>query len=125
MFAAMRRMLACLALAAAIFAIGGSEVLAHGARSNFSMTSPNGFGRSAFVTPGFSTFPRATTFSRDSRADRVIVIVRERPAFFRPAFDGCGRRLFVTTPRLSPCFACRRGFTGVPWAMRARSFAKR
>ena len=126
MFAAMRRMLVRLALAAAIVAIGGSEVLAHGTRSNFSMTFPNGFGRSAFVTPGFSTFPRAAAFSRASRADRVIVIVRERPVFFRPAFDGCGRRLFVTPrARRSPCFACGRSFAGVPWTMRARSFARR
>ena len=127
MFAAMRRMLGRLALAAAIVAIGGSEVLAHGTRSNFSTTFPNGFGRSAVVTPGFSTFPRATAFSRASSGDRVIVIVRERPVFFRPAFDGCGRRLFVTTPRPfpSPCFACGRSFAGVPWTMHARSFARR
>ena len=123
MFAAMRRMLVRLALAAAIVAIGGSEVLAQ--RSNFAMTSPNGFGRSTFVTPGFSTFPRAAAFSRPSRADRVIVIVRERPVFFRPAFDRCGRRLFVTPRPWAPCFACGRSFAGVPWTMRARSFARR
>jgi hypothetical protein len=126
MFAAMRRMLVRLALAAAIVAIGGGEVLAHGKRSNFSTTFPNGFGRSAFVTPGFSSFPRATTVSRRG-GDRVIIIVRERPVFFRPAFDQCRRRPFVTTPRLTaaPCSSCRRSFTGVPWAMHARSFARR
>jgi hypothetical protein len=130
MFAAMRRMLVRLALATAILAIGGSEVLAHGTRSNFSMTFPNGFGRTAFTTHGFSTngfstFPRATTFSRGIWADRVIVI--ERPVFFRPAFDGCGRRLFITTPSpfTSPCFGCSRGFTRLPWAMQTRSFSGR
>jgi hypothetical protein len=119
-------MLRIFVLAAAIVAIGGSEVLAHGTRSNFSTTFPNGFGRSAVVTPGFSSFPRATTFSRRG-GDRVIIIVRERPVFFRPAFDQCRRRPFVTTPRLhaSPCFACPRGFTGRPPAMRTRSLARR
>jgi hypothetical protein len=125
MLAGVRRVLARLALATAIVAVGGSEVLAHGTRSNFAMTSPNGFGRSTFVAPGFSTFPRATAFSRASRADRVIVIVRERPVFFRPAFDGCGRRLFVTPRPWAPCFACGRSFAGVPWTMRGRSFATR
>jgi hypothetical protein len=123
----MRRMLARLALAAAIFAIGGSEVLAHGARSNFSMTSPKFVTASPkFVTPGPSISPAPTAFSRGG-GDRIIVVVRQRPVFFRPAFDRCGRRLFVTTPRLhaSPCFACRIGFTDRPWAMRTRSFARR
>jgi hypothetical protein len=125
MFAAMRRMLVRLALATAILAIGGSEVLAHGTRSNFSMTFPNGFGRTAFTTHGFLNSPPATTFSRGIGADRVIVI--ERPVFFRPAFDGCGRRLFITTPSpfTSPCFGCSRGFTRLPWAMQTRSFSGR
>jgi hypothetical protein len=134
-------MLRTLVLAAAIMAIGGSEVLAHGARSNFSISSPKlmtssskfvtgspkfATGSPRFVTHGFSTFPHAT-FSRGIAADRVIVIVRERPLFFRSAFDGCGRRLFVVTPRPfgSPCFACRKGFSGAPWAMQARSLARR
>jgi hypothetical protein len=121
MFTAMLRIVV---LTAAIMATGG-EATAHGTRSNFAMTSPNGFGRSTFVTPGFSTFPRAAAFSRASRADRMIVIVRERPVFFRPAFDGCGRRLFVTPRPWAPCFACGRSFAGVPWTMRARSFARR
>jgi hypothetical protein len=127
MFAVMLR---TLVLAAAIVAIGGSEVLAHGARSNFSITAPSSaklvtgspkfvtgspkFVTSSpkFVTNGFSTFPRTKVFSRGSR-DRVIIIVRERPVFFRPAFDQCRTRSFVKTPRLtaSPCFACRRGFS--------------
>ena len=123
MFTAMLRIFV---LAAAIVAIDGSEAAADGARSNLSTTFANGFGRSAVVTPGFSSFPRATTFSRRG-GDRVIIIVRERPIFFRPAFDQCRTRPFVTTPRLraSPCFACRRGFSGAPWAMRTRSFASR
>ena len=122
MFTAMLRIFV---LAAAIVAIDGSEAAADGARSNFSTTFPNGFGRSAVVTPGFSSFPRATTFSRGG-GDRVIIIVRQRPVFFRPAFD-CRRRPFVTTPRLTaaPCSSCRRSFTGAPWAMHPRSFARR
>jgi hypothetical protein len=122
MFTAMLRIFV---LAAAIVAIGGSEVLAHGTRSNFSTTFRNGFGRSAVVTPGFSSFPRAT-FSRGSR-DRVIIIVRERPVFFRSASDQCRTWSFTKTPRLiaPPCVACGRGFSGAPWAMRTRSLARR
>jgi hypothetical protein len=126
-------MLRILVLAAAIVAIGGSEVLAHGARSNFAISSPKLVtsspklmtGSPKFVTHGFSAFPQAT-FSRGSR-DRVIIIVRERPVFFRPAFDQCRTWSFAKTPRLtaSPCVACGRGFSGAPWAMRTRSLARR
>jgi hypothetical protein len=119
-------MLRILVLAAAIVAIGGSEVLAHGARSNFAISSPKLMtGSPKFVTHGFSAFPQAT-FSRGSR-DRVIIIVRERPVFFRPAFDQCRTWSFAETPRLiaSPCVACGRGFSGAPWAVRTRSLAGR
>jgi hypothetical protein len=121
----MWRTLARLALAAAIFAIGGSEVLAHGARSNFSMTSPRFVTASPkFVTPGPSISPARTAFSRGV-GDRTIVVVRQRPVFFRPVFDPCRKRLFIITRHPSPCFACRRDFSGAPWTMRTRSFARR